>query len=293
MSEFKYQHGLSIMRAQPFHIGHARLIDKMLKECAQVTIILGSIQEQGTERNPLNYTTRKKMIQNVYRQRPEYERLKVIGLFDINNPAEWAEYVLDFMAESLPQLGKPDVYYAGSSYDAHWFKGAFQNIEYVDRTAPDFPFVTGTMVRDMIKFGDTNSQDTDIRYNNIPLFRLSEVYLNAAEAAVKGGEQDKAYTYLDAIVNRANPTKHAASPVTLEAVLKERRKELVGEGHRFFDAMRNNETIVRYTSTADQGWQQALTEEARSFNRDFYKTLLPVPEYEMNANPEMKQNPGY
>ena len=35
-----------------------------------------------------------------------------------------------------------------------WFKGAFQNIEYVDRTAPDFPFVTGTMVRDMIKFGD-------------------------------------------------------------------------------------------------------------------------------------------
>ncbi|HJC96277.1 MAG TPA: RagB/SusD family nutrient uptake outer membrane protein, partial [Candidatus Phocaeicola gallinarum] len=145
----------------------------------------------------------------------------------------------------------------------------------------------------MIKFGDTNSQDTDIRYNNIPLFRLSEVYLNAAEAAVKVGEQDKAYTYLDAIVNRANPTKHAASPVTLEAVLKERRKELVGEGHRFFDAMRNNETIVRYTSTADQGWQQALTEEARSFNRDFYKTLLPVPEYEMNANPEMKQNPGY
>lgn len=60
MSEYKYQHGLSIMRAQPFHIGHARLIDRMLRECEKVTIILGSIQEQGTERNPLNYTTRKK-----------------------------------------------------------------------------------------------------------------------------------------------------------------------------------------------------------------------------------------
>ncbi len=154
MSEYKYQHGLSIMRAQPFHIGHARLIDRMLKDCAQVTIILGSIQEQGTERNPLNYTTRKKMIQNVYRNSPDYPRLKIIGLFDINNPAEWAEYVLDFMNESLPQLGRPDVYYAGSSYDAHWFKEAFKNIEYVDRTAEDFPFVTGTMVRDMIKFGD-------------------------------------------------------------------------------------------------------------------------------------------
>ena len=104
MSEFKYKHGLSIMRAQPFHIGHAKMIDKMLRECEQVTIVLGSIQEQGTERNPLNYTTRKKMIQNVYRNRPEYPRLKIIGLFDINNPAEWAEYVLDFMNESLPQL---------------------------------------------------------------------------------------------------------------------------------------------------------------------------------------------
>ena len=72
MPEFKYKHGLSIMRAQPFHIGHAKMIDKMLRECEQVTIVLGSIQEQGTERNPLNYTTRKKMIQNVYRNRPEY-----------------------------------------------------------------------------------------------------------------------------------------------------------------------------------------------------------------------------
>lgn len=101
MSEYKYQHGLSIMRAQPFHIGHQKLVDRMLKECERVTIVLGSIQEQGTARNPLNYTTRKKMIQNIYRSRPEYERLKIIGLFDINNPAEWGEYVLDFIAESF------------------------------------------------------------------------------------------------------------------------------------------------------------------------------------------------
>ncbi len=58
------------------------------------------------------------------------------------------------MNESLPQLGRPDVYYAGSEYDAHWFKNAFDHIEIEDRTDPDFPFVTGTMVRDMVKFGD-------------------------------------------------------------------------------------------------------------------------------------------
>ena len=36
MSDFKYKHGLTIMRAQPFHIGHALLIDRMLKDCERV-----------------------------------------------------------------------------------------------------------------------------------------------------------------------------------------------------------------------------------------------------------------
>lgn len=139
---------------------------------------------------------------------------------------------------------------------------------------------------------------TDLRYNNVPLFRLSEVYLNAAEAAAKlgGANMTKAALYLNAIVNRANNSKTVtAADVTLDKVLKERRKELIGEGHRFFDALRNNETVVRYTTTADQGFHASLREEARSFNRDFYKTLLPIPQEEIDANPAMKgqQNPGY
>lgn len=154
MSNYKYKHGLSVMRAQPFHIGHAKMIDKMLEESERVTIVLGSIQEQGTERNPLNYTNRKKMIQNIYRNKPEYDRLRIVGLFDINNPVEWAGYVMEFVVENFSDLPKPDAYYAGSNYDAHWFKEVFENIEINDRTDPSFPFVTASMVRDMIKFGD-------------------------------------------------------------------------------------------------------------------------------------------
>lgn len=159
MSDYKYTHGLCIMRAQPFHIGHQKLVDRMLKECERVTIVLGSIQEQGTNRNPFNYTTRKKMIQNIYRSKPEYERLKIVGIFDINNPAEWGEYVLDFIAESFSDLPKPDVYYAGSAYDAHWFKDCIKNIVIEDRTDYSFPFVSASMVRDMIRFGDKRWKD--------------------------------------------------------------------------------------------------------------------------------------
>jgi len=81
----------------------------------------------------------------------------------------------------------------------------------------------------------------------------------------------------------------------LSKVLIERRKELVGEGQRFFDAMRNNETIVRYSSEENQGWHYSLLKESQSFDRTYTKALLPIPVSETNANPTLKaqQNPDY
>ena len=57
---FKYQHGFCIIRCQPFHIGHDRLIKKMMEECACGTVLIAAAQESGTEKNPLPYFTRKK-----------------------------------------------------------------------------------------------------------------------------------------------------------------------------------------------------------------------------------------
>jgi len=134
--------------------------------------------------------------------------------------------------------------------------------------------------------------DADVRNANIPVFRLSEAYLNAAEASVKTGDNAKAITYLNAIVQRANPAKTVVgTTVTLDRVIKERRKEFVGEGQRQFDALRNNETIKRIG-----GWHiPGLLTEVTSYNRDYFHAILPIPRYEIDANPTMKnhQNPGY
>ena len=70
-----------------------------------------------------------------------------------------------------------------------------------------------------------------MRLNNLPLLRLSEVYLSAAEAAAKlGGHQDKAAKYLNEIVLRANPEAKAVSEAdaTVERIILERRKENKG-----------------------------------------------------------------
>lgn len=142
----------------------------------------------------------------------------------------------------------------------------------------------------------------DMRLANLPILRLSEVYLNAAEAAAKlgGTSKSEGITLLNKLLENRTTTVEEIVPATisdvdfLKRVLLERRKELVGEGQRFFDAMRNNEKVVRYT-TDNQGWHYSLTQESISFDRTYTKALLPIPVSETNANPTLKgqQNPGY
>lgn len=130
----------------------------------------------------------------------------------------------------------------------------------------------------------------------VPIIRLSEVYLTAAECAFRNNDKTKAVEYLNDLVKNRTTTEASLATVdniTLERILIERRKELIGEGQRYFDALRNNETITRYTSEADKGWHKILSKEAQSFNRDFYKAIAAIPQAEINANPNIKQNTGY
>lgn len=130
----------------------------------------------------------------------------------------------------------------------------------------------------------------------VPIIRLSEVYLTAAECAFRNNDKTKAVEYLNDLVKNRTTTKASLATVdniTLERILIERRKELIGEGQRYFDALRNNETITRYTSEADKGWHKTLSKEAQSFNRDYFKAIAAIPQAEINANPNIKQNTGY
>ena len=148
------------------------------------------------------------------------------------------------------------------------------------------------------KFPADKDDVGEMRLNNLPLLRLSEVYLSAAEAAAKlGGHQDKAAKYLNEIVQRANPEAKAISEAdaTVERIILERRKEMIGEGQRYFDALRNNETIVRYKDEGDKGYHYSLIKESQSFDRTYFRAILPIPVDETNVNPNLRaqQNPGY
>lgn len=130
-------------------------------------------------------------------------------------------------------------------------------------------------------------------YNNYPLIRLSEVYLIAAEAGVKqGGEyKEPARAYLNAIVSRANPDASVSSAnFTLARVLTERRKELIGEGHRYFDILRNGLKVDRQL---DLQYGYHLPNAPTDIDWNFEKCILPIPVNEFKFNKNMQQNPGY
>lgn len=131
----------------------------------------------------------------------------------------------------------------------------------------------------------------DLKSSNVIIMRLSEAYLNAAEAAVKTGDNTKAVKYLKAIVERANPAKTVTGTVTLAQVLEERRKELFGEGHRAFDLLRNGLTIKRIGDSH----LSDLKAETKTLDWNNFRVILPVPKKEMDANPAMRdqQNPGW
>lgn len=128
---------------------------------------------------------------------------------------------------------------------------------------------------------------------NIKVIRLSEIYLIAAEAALTSNPT-KAVNYLNAIRQR-NPALAPATVATisLDMILEERRKELYGEGHRFFDMIRLNKSI---TFNDEFGNLTILpTLRPKTIDRNFYKIILPIPQSEINANPPIKaqQNPNY
>jgi len=135
---------------------------------------------------------------------------------------------------------------------------------------------------------------------NIKVFRLSEVYLIAAEAALLKSSPDraKAATYLQAIRKRAPGLAPAtAETVSLDMILDERSRELFMEGHRFFDLTRNKIRIEFNDDFIDVGAVTAsnrpkVINENGSF---FYKCVLPIPKGEIDANPAIasQQNPGY
>lgn len=112
------------------------------------------------------------------------------------------------------------------------------------------------------------------------LVRGGEMVLIAAEAAARSGDVGTAVGLVNEIRERAGAEPVDAGTVSsgaaaLDLVLAERRIELALEGHRWHDLNRTGRAVSEL--------------ELDSPNQ----TLWPIPERDLNVNPNLQQNPGY
>lgn len=122
----------------------------------------------------------------------------------------------------------------------------------------------------------------DRRQNNIPVLRLSEMYLIRAEARLK--TSGDALGDLNMI--RTNRGLAPAVLITENDIFNERRKELCFEGHILYDYARLNKSLTRVD-------EDGRITENKDVPFPSYLWAMPIPRGEMEANPNMVQNDNY
>ena len=124
-----------------------------------------------------------------------------------------------------------------------------------------------------------------LAYNNVPVLRISEMYLIRSEAIYRGATVSGVTAIDDLNRVATNRNAEAYATVTLDNLFEESRKEFLFEGHIFFDMKRLQKSLVRNDYNLDP-----LTKDI-----DFpsYRWALPIPENDILYNDNIDQNPGY
>jgi len=112
------------------------------------------------------------------------------------------------------------------------------------------------------------------QFGNVTVIRLAEMYLIRAEANARLSTSVGATPVADYNIVRTRALLPAAATVTLEQILLERRRELAHEGFRIHDIKRTKASIGGFAYNADE-------------------LVFPIPSRELDANPNLTQNPGY
>ena len=112
--------------------------------------------------------------------------------------------------------------------------------------------------------------------NDYVFFRLADAILMRAEAAFRLGKTADALADVNSIRKRSNV--EPLTTLTAEAILAERGREFAWEGWR-----RND--MIRFGVFSNERKFMKNTNKSRE--------LFPIPQPRIDANPNLKQNPGY
>jgi hypothetical protein len=149
-------------------------------------------------------------------------------------------------------------------------------------------------------------QEINVTFNTWKPMRYAELLLNAAEACIRSGDAASALIYTNLVHERARLAP--LTSITITDIKREKRLELYREGCRYIDLVRweklnDPDGITASKLLGEQGHYvpafdgisvnyQAYTLTEYGWKKGKHE-LLPFPEVELNANPNIVQNPGW
>lgn len=140
------------------------------------------------------------------------------------------------------------------------------------------------------KFDDSKTAKTEKNtcYRDIHIITLPEMYLVAAEAYLKAGDNPKALARLNEVHQRAG--LHALTgTITIDDILDENACENFGNEARWMDLRRTQTLVTRCTK-----YNHEMGDKAAQYIGK--KLLRPIPQAAIDANDQLTladQNPGY
>ena len=144
------------------------------------------------------------------------------------------------------------------------------------------------------KYQDPNGLGPGAHENNFPVIRYAEILLVLAEAENElNGPTPVAYEAINQLRSRAGLPSLQDTPGYSEsqanlrnAILEERKWELIFEGQRYYDLVRTLRLDILDTSGGRNG-------DGIPGDVDDFRYLMPIPIEEISRNPALEQNPGY
>lgn len=216
-----------------------------------------------------------------------------VGLGQLDFINEWAGtsivepesifqlYINETEVETTTNRSIIDIYTSNNGNAAHAISNDLYSLYETDDIRLNWYKIENTDQHVFKYPGDFGAAPDDTPFS---VLRLTELILMKAELEARNGEEKVARELVNRITSRAGASLVTSTGNQLiEDIITERRKELAFEGNRLFDLKRLKRGFVRTDCSA-----QICTVE--------YPTNLyawPIPQEELNGNPNMVQNDGY
>ena len=229
----------------------------------------------------------------VFVNRNSTESLFEIQQNDQNNAGTSNDGLATYFAGYSPTGDQSVLYGRGDVYIAPAFVNLYSTTD--ARGTDGRPALT---TQKLVYVSDGNSRTNRYRTakwrtygQNIPVARLAEMYLIRAEADVRAGNTVSATQDINTIRVRSGATP--LSTVTLADVLRERQLELAFEGFRIHDLKRINGIVIPAVAAVPETPTAPAIPAVPAVLASDPRFILPIPQREINNNPNLTQNPGY